>query len=586
MEKIDWILLNNETRRFFDKATWIPLRASQSTTAGNIKKIGYTEDYFGCGSVAFPQESLNLAEKLSWGDIGIGCETRPYAYEDGHYSPVEQYEYTDKQAIGIHLVFSYDQPLIGKREWILNPDLVMSLQLIKEGNSWVRPRENFVEVIREVLDEEGNHVLIEIKKEFLIDYLAARNLTLRLSYYRQRVENVKSLKNSDYNNLEIKKEDRHNGRFELLIRNIEDIYGGTWASMRVWRTDVDQDEDAPVMGKETDENTEYERGEGYHGGYEGVRIEGEFWRDEWINHTNKSVRIRNDESNDDLPSFIVETDSTRKKSHTLNDEDIGRWLWFRSSIITELLGYRGFSLTWYTKETGAINSTSGYRTHFGLNGSDYITVYAYDIARLQPWEQHIWASHNVVPDGKVSSELLMSQVNVSPANTHAPETKLFQLTQGLEELFYDNYGLKLFSHDIDEDSFYKTICRFSSKDEASLLRLAKEVIRFFSERLNKTHLKQISTHELKDKLGSNKLLESIVADKIGVENARQIFGVIVGVYDMRNGDAHTASSKIGEAFKLAKIDTNQTYLRQGEQLIDNFAKSIYFIIKKLFEEKL
>lgn len=109
------------------------------------------------------------------------------------------------------------------------------------------------------------------------------------------------------------------------------------------------------------------------------------------------------------------------RSAELDNEDIGRWLWFRVSVVNELLNSRGFKLAWYTAETGAINSTSGYKTHFGINSSDLITVYAYDIARLAPWEQHVWAGHNVAPEGKVSSELLDAQVRAKPASTYAVE---------------------------------------------------------------------------------------------------------------------------------------------------------------------
>jgi hypothetical protein len=249
-----------------------------------------------------------------------------------------------------------------------------------------------------------------------------------------------------------------------------------------------------------------------------------------------------------------------------------------------LLSYRGFFLEWYTAETGAIHSTSGYRIHFGVNSSDFITVYAYDIARLEAWEQHVWAGHNTVPDGKVSSELLMSQVKAKPASTHAAETMLFECTKLLEAGFHNEYGIKLFSQDISDTNFFKDISRFSSKDQTSLLRLAKEVIRFFSERLNKEQLRKLSTHKDKEKLGSNKLLESILADKVGNDKAREIFGVIAGVYDMRNGDAHQTSSKIGDALKLAGIDENRSYLRQGEQLISNFGQSIWWIGKLLFGE--
>ncbi|WP_268076065.1 hypothetical protein [Acinetobacter baumannii] len=124
-----------------------------------------------------------------------------------------------------------------------------------------------------------------------------------------------------------------------------------------------------------------------------------------------------------------------------------------------------------------------------------------------------------------------------------------------------------------------------SKDRASLLRLAKDLIRVFSERLNIVALRTLSTHKDKAKLGSNKLLEDILAQEIGVDKARKVFGVIAGTYDMRLGDAHQTSSKIEDALKLAKIDEGNSFLRQGEQLISNFGQAIWWIGKFLFGQK-
>ncbi|ENJ1704354.1 TPA: hypothetical protein L3M95_002871 [Vibrio parahaemolyticus] len=578
----DWILQKKETRRTFSKSTWVPLRASLENENGNVKNIGYSNEFFGCGSVAFSPENREIAEKLSWMDIGLGRTIAPYAYEDGFYSTIYEYQYNDKEPIGVHLVLELPLPVVGGRQWILNPDLVAALRLIKEGDNWVRPEENFVVVAREILDEKGEQRLIEIKREYLLDYLAARNLALRLSYYRQRVENVVSLETSDYAGIEGHKEERDGGRYELLIRDINDVFGGSWAMFRTWRTDVDEEDDAPVMGPETNENTDYESSQGQKGNYKGVRVEGEFWRDEWIDHQGASTRVRGDADNN-LPQFIVETDGTRLPSAELNSENIGRWLWFRTSIINELLELRGFSLGWYTAETGGIKSTSGYSIHFGINSSDLITIYAYDIARLPAWEQHIWAAHNVVPDGKVSSELLESQVKAQPASTHAVEDLFLGVMAMLENGFRETVGVPLFTHDINRSEVMKNISRFASKDQASLLRLAKELVRVFSDRLDVRELRKLSTHSNKDKLGSNKLLEDVLAQKVGPEKARKVFGPIAGAYDMRVGDAHPTSSKIGDALKLAGIDDNNSYLRQGEQLISNFGQSIWWIGKLLFE---
>lgn len=576
-----WILQASEIRRLFSRATWVPLRASLNDEKGNVKEVGYVGDVFACGSVAFPKQHRELADRLSWSDIGIGHSAAPYAYSDGHYSPIDEYQYNDKKAIGTHLVFVHPQPVVGGRQWILNPDLVVALRLIKEGTNWVRPEEDFVVVARETLDGDHDHKLIEIKREFLMDYLAARGLSLRLSYYRQRVENVAGLKDGSYAGLQEIREEREGGRYELRIKELNDVFGGSWASFRMWRTDVDEEEDAPVMGPETNDNTASESAKGNRGGYVGVRVEGEFWRDEWIEHQGKSTRVRGDEEQN-LPYFIVDTDGSRMFSTELDNEDIGRWLWFRPGVVNELLSHRGFRLKWYTGETGAIESTSGYSTHFGINASELITVYAYDVAKLPAWEQFLWAAHNVAPEGKVSSELLASQVKAQPANTHSAEEMLFECMRLLEAEFRKTFNVSLFSHEIDDFELMQQVSRFSSKDQASLLRLAKELVRVFSDRLDVRSLRKLSSHPDKGTLGSNKLLQSILAQTAGEERAREVFAPIAGAYDMRLGDAHPTSSKIGEALKLVGIDTTRSYLRQGEQLISNFGYAIWCTGSLLF----
>jgi hypothetical protein len=576
-----WILQLSEIRRPFSRATWVPLRASLNDEKGNVKEIGYTGDIFACGSVAFPKQHREFAERLNWNDIGIGHSVAPYAYTDGQYSPIDQYQYNDKEPIGINLVFEHPQPVVGGRQWILNPDLIVALRLIKEGLNWVRPEEDFVVVAREMVDSDGNHRLIEIKREFLMDYLAARDVSLRLSYYRQRVENVDDLKDSPYVSLNEIQEQREGGRYELRIKELNAVFGGSWASFRMWRTDVDGEEDAPVMGPETNDNIASESARGHRSGYPGVRVEGEFWRDEWIEHQGRSTRVRGDKDQN-LPHFIVDTDGSRKLSAELNNEDIGRWLWFRPSVVNELLSHRGFSLKWYTAETGAIKSTSGYSTHFGINASDLITVYAYDIAKLPAWEQFLWAASNVAPEGKVSAELLDSQVKAEPAGTNAVEEMLFGCMRALEGDFRKAFGVPLFSHEIDDAASMQHVSRFSSKDQASLLRLAKDLVRIFSDRLDVRSLRKLSNHPDKERLGTNKLLQNILAQKAGEARAQEVFAAIAGTYDMRLGDAHPTSSKIGEALKLAGINTAASYLRQGEQLIGNFGHAVWCTGSLLF----
>src|SRR4051794_26392209 len=107
----DWILQTKETRRTFSSATWVPLRASSYDEKGEVRNIGFVGDVFACGSVAFPPEHREVAERLGWSDIGIGHSVKPHAYSDGYYSSIEQYQYHDKEPIGVHLVFEHPQPV-------------------------------------------------------------------------------------------------------------------------------------------------------------------------------------------------------------------------------------------------------------------------------------------------------------------------------------------------------------------------------------------------------------------------------------------------------------------------------------------
>src|SRR5690349_20356245 len=98
----DWIRQTKETRRTFSNATWVPLRASKNEEKGDVREVGHVSEYFGCGSVSFPPEHLQIAYRCGWSDIGIGRNVRPYAYKDGYYSPINQYQHNDKEPIGVH----------------------------------------------------------------------------------------------------------------------------------------------------------------------------------------------------------------------------------------------------------------------------------------------------------------------------------------------------------------------------------------------------------------------------------------------------------------------------------------------------
>jgi hypothetical protein len=443
-----WFEMPEVRRRRFASAVWIPLRQVESLfKEGPSYKAGAQEEFFGVGSVAFHLKRRDIGEKLGWMDIGIAHEGKPYAFTDGRYKPVDVYLHNDTDAAGVELVF--EQRLNGDhpRRWIINPDLIMALGLMEEGDVWRSVDEGYVDVIRSRRDSDGLVVAIEIRAEFLRDYLAARSLALRLSMYRQRMAIIDDSSRFPWAKDGLQQSADEHDRFEARVFEVatsgELFGGGTVAVFHAWRTDVDDDEDVPVFGPETDGNTASRSGTFEKKSEMAFRVEGELWRDEWIEPAERSVRVRGDKPSEEF-FYSVGAGGERMPSSGLNSEDVGRYLWFRPSVIDDLLRHRGAALSWHTRQTGNVKCSPDYGTHFGINRAGIINVYAYDIAKLPQWQQRIWSGHNVSPDGAVSSELLDSQQRADPAHTRAPEAEFKRLLQEVNPTFLKLYGGLLF----------------------------------------------------------------------------------------------------------------------------------------------
>ena len=149
-----WFEMPDLRRRRFATAVWVPLRASETVNSeGQYGQPDSYEELVYAGSVAFPPASRPLAEKLGWSDLGLHS-AGPYAFKDKPYKTAEIFQYNDGEDVGIDLIF--EQRVSGHSNiWHINPDLILALGLIQEGDTWVRPEEGYVEVMRQRRDESG-----------------------------------------------------------------------------------------------------------------------------------------------------------------------------------------------------------------------------------------------------------------------------------------------------------------------------------------------------------------------------------------------------------------------------------------------
>ncbi len=341
-------------------------------TVGNIKRVGFISDEIHVGTIAFSASNREMGNKASWDEIGIGSSAAPHAFPNGTYKLASEYQYYDGKTVGHNLVFDSSNWNPELSIWFIDPDLILALKLVKEGNSWVCSRENYIEVIKEEQDSTDFR-LISIRREWLLDYLSARRLNLRLSTYCQRVENFISADDSPFKENDSKEETRENAKYSLRVNSLNSIFGGEVAVFRMGHNDFDEEQDAPDLSQSTDENMYSDTSYINRPTLDGVRVGGEYWRGEWLDHNKFSPRIRGDKPTA-YPSFITETDGTDIPSDQLNFEEVGRWLYFRTDVIPALVNNRGFSLKWHTEYTGSVICENDLKVHFGIKKSGNRTI--------------------------------------------------------------------------------------------------------------------------------------------------------------------------------------------------------------------
>jgi len=564
----EWFEMPEIRRRFFNKSSWIPLKEScVILEEGESGCVGYIEEYFGVNSIIVPISKKSEAEKIRWTDTNTGGSASGYV-EDGKYIPAYMFKNYKSDILAEQLVVEGEGSSIECSEWHINTDLVVTLGLKREGDVWLSMSRGYEEVIKLKRDENGCPNSILIKASYLKDYLCARDMALYITSYRSRSQVVEKASHLNWPDpfTEKKEMDRWEGRITEMHEGGHP-FGSGFAVMHVSRTDVDFDEDVPELDFADDKSTSFKRHEGRFKGRKIFRIHGELWRNEWVEPAENSPIVLG-HNVASTSSFITDNSGKLESGDSL-DNGVSRWLWFDPSVINNILKIRGSFLVWYTRDTGSIGISPGNGLHFGVNKIGLINIYAKDIGLLPNWQQKIWAGHNVVPDGKVSSELLMSQMKAKPATTNAPESDIQKGIVSVNHLFQKKYNAQLIKEHSQEKTLIDNVHRFRAFDTDGLLALAKDLHKLIGERINTIEIKRILQLKKKDSLGSLKALEQLMASEVGDEKARKLVGPLHGVYALRILDAHLSSKKLSEAFELCGINNSDPVIIQGQQLIQS-----------------
>ena len=507
-------------------ASWIPLRQSiNETIEPPPTEVVRLEAFTGIATAAIECAKRPAADKLGWSELNL----------DSHRSGVEVWGYRavdifrdNHDPFGINLVI--DQYIENTHQyiWYLHPDLVVALRLVAEGDCWFRPDEGWIDVARLKRDANGKPELLEMRTEFLADYLSARDMALFCSSYRERI----------------------------MVSTRKPVF--TWPDDQMNEVERQDRREGLITEASYPESPEH------------FWTRGCLWRTEWVEPGSSSVRVRGDKDNH-TSSFALGNDGTRLNADRLSGAMA--WLYFNATLPSTLLRHRGGRLHWLSAETGKLGATE-FGVHFGVNRIGLVTVFAKDIGNLLPWEQRLWSAHNVTPEGGVSAELFAAQMEVNPAETSAPEAELEAAIRDVGEAFSARYGRPLLrEHDSVPDLLRRTH-RFRVADNDGLAGLAKDVTRLFIERVDVDAIKNALALGKSEKLGSVKMVEKLVATRISESDAKEMMAPLFGLYDLRLADAHLGSIDIESGILRVGVDKEAAAAIQGWKLLRVFVDTL------------
>lgn len=571
-----------ETRRhWLSENVWVPLRAIQPLSkVGESGFLGHQEEFFGVASLAVSTSTREAADSLDWMEVGISHNHTGWVDGDDQYHPADVYYGSQDDIDGTYLVLDQHFNSTDSPEWHLHQDVVVALELKREGDTWVRPDEGYEPVARLERGDDGHPQLLEIRASHLRDYLCARGMALFVSSYRSRSQVVAdaSFLTWNPNPLEVATDrDRWQGGAYAIHEGGMPYGGGMFVMHAAWKDEIAEG-DIPKLGVPTDDNMVTETWLAEDPGDKLYRIEGELWRTEWIEPADSSPIVRGDKT-PPIAFFIVDEQGKREGKDSLVDQ--GRWLWFRPEVMASLADRRGSGIDWFTRDTGQVRCSPDHDVHFGVNPLGLVTVYAKDVAQLPDWQQQAWAGYNVAPNGGVSEELLMSQVKASPADTKAPEAYLLKGIDYVRTASVDKLGVPVIREHDDLGWLAARAHRFRAADRAGLFALAKDLARMTADAIDAAALQTIVAPPGREKWGSLKSLEKVLAASVGPAAARTMLGPLVGAYELRHLDAHLPSHDADEALRLANVDAEAVPVLQGLQLLDSCVAALFKIGKSL-----
>ena len=562
----DWLIMADLKEKDFNNVSWLPVY-SYTEEKNDLKTFqdGYKSEVTILRGVLIKPNQEKYISLLNYNDILHYQNEERWLSRDYKYFKTDDFSPEEKKIKGEFLVFKRLHPTTHEMEILISYDFINALGLYKINNNYCNPLRNDEIVVKTEWDNVHHTFSVLIKKEYLMDYLSARKMSMLFEVFIERqYKSLTSLPITNFN------ENTSNYCYELY--SSQTLPNGMRPNesamvIKAVYNDVNPNIDVPVFDREnmtvTNEELKTPNGPIINNYFANFR---KFFV---LENNNYSEIIWHDKSKAIFDYYI---DNSNKKVITKKLEDKIQFLWFKPDVIKKLLEEKYTSIKWRTANIATIYFGNDY-FDIGLNKEGLVNVFITDVIKLDSYYQRIWHAYNCSPSGGVSNELLAVEIACKTVNTTAPEELLDYAIEELNSSYNKKYGEYVFKQSDSKLSKSK-INRFVSISKSDCFTLCKNLNIYVTERFDLEVLKK-QTSNADKKLGSLKRLELLLSQKDG--NVHNIISPLFIIYDMRIVDSHDVNedNSVFDRLGIKLTGNEENYVVIGATIIYLLAKCLH-----------
>ena len=281
-------------------------------------------------------------------------------------------------------------------------------------------------------------------------------------------------------------------------------------------------------------------------------------------------------------AFIIDEEGNRAELH---DKKCPKYLYFKPYVLKKYLEVKNFRVNFHMRNWGiAQDVISQINIDIGINSKGLVNAFAPDLAKLSSSEQSYWASYSSIPSGEICEELYQTRMLLNPPDSKSVVEEISDALSKLNSSFNKQFSEDLYdgSFPSDPDAAKMNVGPLG-QDIVQLVSLGKLLYEFVIERMPISVLRKPVEHiaNFDKEWKQIKLLEEIVILKTHDDTLeKEITDPLRGLNIIRIGSAHHGAPKITEAFNLLGYPSLATDIREAwEKCIGSISSTLIRLSK-------